>query len=146
MFDVSWTDPTRETVGQRKARKEQQSTDRLSRKSSTVSKKSSLRSSNSSGPVFVQHKPSFLGVFGSGRKESASRTGYYAKDSIQTPPAKAPRFRRLSSFTAISDSSGQELPGIITQNPSAGFFAGTQLCCSEGEISSRSDGSFIDDL
>lgn len=142
MFDVSWTDPTRETVGQRKTRKEQVANG-TSGKSPALSRVSSFRSSNSSGSTFGHHKSSLLNVFGTSRKEAASRFGHQTEaQTTQTSAAGEPQSRRLSSFTASSDSSGQETPGTIIRIPSTGFFAGSPSYYSEGELSAQSDGSY----
>ncbi len=143
MFDVSWTDPTRETVGQRKTRKEQEVANGTSRKSPALSRRSSVRSSNSSGSTFGHHKPSLLNFFSGSRKETVSRFGYQAESqTAQASDAGEPQSRRLSSFISSSEFSGQDLPGTTTRIPSTGFFAGSVPYYSEGELSGRSEGSY----
>lgn len=121
MFDVSWTDPTRETVGQRKHRKDQ---------ASTRGSSPSIRSSNSSDSA-KSIKHSIFGFFGSGNKK------------ISTPAAvtspKSPAFRteqsskvsrRMSSYTSTSETSTQEVrettTTTITRIPVNGFFSAVQ--------------------
>ncbi|KAH7360390.1 hypothetical protein BKA65DRAFT_183757 [Rhexocercosporidium sp. MPI-PUGE-AT-0058] len=136
MFDVSWTDPARETVGQRKFRKEQEAGNGTSRKTPGLSRGSSLRSSNSSGLTFGQKKPSLLNLFSS---NDASRVGY----RTQTPAPKTEypisNSQRLSSYTADSDSSSRELPATTTRVPKNGFFGRSPPYYSEGELSACSE-------
>ncbi|KAL5327096.1 hypothetical protein ACEPPN_004787 [Leptodophora sp. 'Broadleaf-Isolate-01'] len=141
MFDVSWTDPARETVGQRKTRKEQESANGTSRKTPGLSRGSSLRSSNSSGSTFGQKKPSFLNLFGSSRKEAPSRVGYRSHTPAPTIEDPVSNSQRLSDYTVDSDSSGQELPGTTTRIPKNGFFGRSPPYYSDGELSARSEAS-----
>lgn len=141
MFDVSWTDPARETVGQRKTRKEQESANGTSRKTPGLSRGSSLRSSNSSGSTFGQKKPSFLNLFGSSRKEAPSRVGYRSHTPAPTIEDPVSNSQRLSDYTVDSDSSGQELPGTTTRIPKNGFFGRSPPYYSDGELSARSEGA-----
>ncbi|KAG4429533.1 hypothetical protein IFR05_014982 [Cadophora sp. M221] len=141
MFDVSWTDPARETVGQRKTRKEQEAVNGTSRKIPGLSRGSSLRSSNSSGSTFGQKKPSFLNLFGSGRKEGPSRVGYRTQTPVSTIEEPVSSSQRLSDYTADSDSSGQELPETTTRIPKNGFFGRSPPYYSDGELSARSEAS-----
>lgn len=122
MFDVSWTDPTRETVGQRKHRKDQ---------TSTRGSSPSIRSSKSSDSNHsVKH--SIFGFFGTNKKISVS-TATAAVISPTSP--KSPAFRteqssqvsrRMSSYTSTSDTSTQEVrettTTTITRIPVNGFF------------------------
>lgn len=142
MFDVSWTDPTRETVGQRKNRKDQQ-TNRLSRGSS-------VRSSNSSGSQSQsqsQNRPSLLNLFGSSShstKKGLKRTESHPK--LPTQPAEdqsTKTSRRISSFTVatITTDIGQEFsPASRVQ--SNDFFPeeAEERYPSDHEHSSASDG------
>lgn len=139
MFDVSWTDPTRETVGQRKHRK-----DRTSTRGSSPSIHSS-KSSDSSKSI----KHSIFGFFGGGnKKEKVS-----APVPVTSP--KSPAFkteqsskvsRRMSSYTSTSETSTstQEVrettTTTITRIPVNGFFS-TVPSYSESERS-PSDGRF----
>ncbi|PBP16261.1 hypothetical protein BUE80_DR013067 [Diplocarpon rosae] len=142
MFDVSWTDPDRETVGQRKIRKEQEIANGTDGKSQGLSRRSSIRSSESSGSNFNQ-KPSLLNLFGSSRKDGGSRTGHRSR--FPNAPATDPAYasKRLSSFTGETDYSGPELPlaPLATARiPPSGFFVGSPYY-SEAELSARSDAS-----
>ena len=96
MFDVSWTDPTRETVGQRKNRKKQES-DGLSRGSS-------LKSFRSSDSIPAPTRPSVLNLFNGSKKESLHRTGSQSKQS--SLPSKSAR--RLSGYTVRPQTPTQE--------------------------------------
>ncbi|EDO04773.1 hypothetical protein SS1G_07256 [Sclerotinia sclerotiorum 1980 UF-70] len=121
MFDVSWTDPTRETVGQRKHRKDQ---------ASTRGSSPSIRSSNSSDSA-KSIKHSIFGFFGSGNKKIS------APAAVTSP--KSPAFRteqsskvsrRMSSYTSTSETSTQEVrettTTTITRIPVNGFFSAVQ--------------------
>ncbi|PVH88962.1 hypothetical protein DL98DRAFT_648271 [Cadophora sp. DSE1049] len=141
MFDVSWTDPGRETVGQRKTRKEQEAANGTSRKTPGLSRGSSFRSSNSSGSTFGQKKTSILNLFGSGRKETPSRVGYRTQTPAQPVEEPVSYSQRLSNCTADSDSSGHELPGTTTRIPKNGFFGRSPPYYSEGEFSAPSEAS-----
>ncbi|KAH7409443.1 hypothetical protein BKA64DRAFT_705208 [Cadophora sp. MPI-SDFR-AT-0126] len=141
MFDVSWTDPARETVGQRKSRKEQEAAIGTSRKPPGLSRGSSLRSSTSSGSTFRHKKTSFLNLFGSSRKEIPSRVGYRTDTPAQPIEEPISDSQRLSSSTANSNSSGHELPGTITRIPKNGFFGRSPPYYSEGELSAPSEAS-----
>ncbi|PBP16438.1 hypothetical protein BUE80_DR012720 [Diplocarpon rosae] len=139
MFDVSWTDPDRETVGQRKIRKEQEIAHGTDGKSQGLSRRSSIRSSESSGSNFNQ-KPSLLNLFGSSRKDGGSRIGHRSK--LPSVPATDPAYasKRLSSFTGDTDYSGTGLPLVTARIPQSGFFVGSPYY-SEAELSARSDAS-----
>jgi len=141
MFDVSWTDPARETVGQRKTRKEQEVANGTSRKTPDLSRRSSIRSSNSSGSTFGHKRPSLFNIFGSTRKDTPSRVGYRTQTPTQSVAEPVNNSRRLSSYTADSDSSGHELPGMTTRFPKNGFFGRSPLYYSEGELSAPSEGA-----
>ncbi|KAF7881059.1 uncharacterized protein EAF02_006950 [Botrytis sinoallii] len=103
MFDVSWTDPTRETVGQRKHRKDQTST-----RGSSPSIRSS-KSSDSSKSI----KHSIFGFFGGGNKKISAPV---AVASPKLPVIKTEQSskvsRRMSSYTSTSETSTstQEFP------------------------------------
>ncbi|KAE9379610.1 hypothetical protein N431DRAFT_398005 [Stipitochalara longipes BDJ] len=114
MFDVSWVDPTRETVGQRKNRKEQSSGTRSISRSSIHSSGSASTDSPS-----TKAKPSLLNLFGSVKTSSP---GHPKISSLRTQDAiKASR--RTSSYTSNSDISTQEFSDLTTTRfPANGFF------------------------
>lgn len=141
MFDVSWTDPARETVGQRKTRKEQEAANGTSRQTPGLSQGTSLRSSSSAGSTFGQKKPSILNLFGSSRKDTPSRVGYRTQTPVPTTGQPTSSSKRLSNYTVDSDSSGQETPGTTTRIPRNGFFGRSPPYYSEGELSAPSEGS-----
>ncbi|TGO86160.1 hypothetical protein BPOR_0329g00070 [Botrytis porri] len=113
MFDVSWTDPTRETVGQRKHRKDQTST-----RGSSPSIRSS-KSSDSSKSI----KHSIFGFFGGGNKKIS------APVAVTSPKQPSKVSRRTSSYTSTSETSTstQEVrettTTTITRIPVNGFFS-----------------------
>lgn len=120
MFDVSWTDPTRETVGQRKHRKDQTCT----RESSP-----SIRSSKSSdSSKSIKH--SIFGFFGTNKKISAP-VAVASPISPKSPPLRTEQSskvsRRMSSYTSTSETSTQEVrettTTTITRIPVNGFFS-----------------------
>jgi hypothetical protein len=123
MFDVSWVDPKRETVGQRKNRKEQ---------SSIVSRRSSIHSSGSGSTESpsTKSKPSLLNLFGSVKTPSPDRTGPHSKLSGLRAQDATKASRRISSYTVTSDTSSQEISGpstTTTRFPASGFFNGPFL-------------------
>lgn len=105
MFDVSWTDPARETVGERRNRKEQNGGS--VRKQSGLSRRSSVRSSRSSESVT---RTSLLNLFGPSRKTTLDR----ARSQSKLHPEDATD-RRASSYTTESESSVHESPDTSTQ-------------------------------
>jgi hypothetical protein len=133
MFDISWTDPTRETVGQRKTRKEQQA--------NGLSRAPSTRSSKSSGSSQTQAKPALFSLFG-GSKKILGRAGSHSKLSALRNEQALKASRRISSYTVASDSSAHEppVPTTTTRIPVNGFFAGppynaeSQSSSSEGKV------------
>lgn len=120
MFDVSWTDPARETVGERRNRKEQNGGS--TRKQSGISRRSSMRSSNSSETA---GKPSLLKILSpSTGKKVLDRAGLQQKYHLEDA-----NDRRLSSYTTGSETSGLELSSTTTtttttRDPENEFFEG----------------------
>jgi len=117
MFDVSWVDPTRETVGQRKYRKE---------RSTSVSRRSSIHSSKSTDTAPCKAKPSLLNLFGGVKTPSLTRTGSHPKLSALRVQDETKASRRISSYTVASKNSTQEFSGTTTAAhfPTNGFFTG----------------------
>ncbi|KAH8784454.1 hypothetical protein BGZ57DRAFT_818917 [Hyaloscypha finlandica] len=140
MFDVSWVDPTRETVGQRKNRKEHSISTR------SVSRRSSIHSSGSGSTESpsTKTKTSLLNLFGSVKTPSLSRTGSHPKiSSLRAQDAsKAPR--RISSYTVTSDTSTQEFsdPTTNPRFPANGFFNGPYLSDNQSALSEVSESVF----
>ncbi|CZT50540.1 uncharacterized protein RSE6_11547 [Rhynchosporium secalis] len=145
MFDVSWTDPARETVGQRNNRKEQEAVkgNGARKKTSGLARAPSIRSSNSSGSVFGQKTSSLLKIFSSSssRKDVTSRAGYHTQTPASTIEELPKNTQRLSICTSGSDSSGHAIPGKTTRIPKNGFFGRSPPYYSEGELSAHSEAS-----
>jgi len=106
MFDVSWTDPSHETVGERRSRKE--SRDQNCNDLKKVNSSSQSSTSNGSHP---QNRPSFFGLFGtlgpiSNVKKGLRRSGSQSKiPSTQVEKNEKAKYR-VSSYTmqtSISD-------------------------------------------
>ena len=107
MFDVSWSDQTQETVGQRKTRKDQRSKG-ISRGSSVKSSGSSAsqgskgsKSSDSTG----NSKVSLFGFFASNQKSALSRNDSQSRASALNPGTNAKTSRRISSYISSESSS-----------------------------------------
>jgi len=135
MFDVSWVDPARQTVGQRKTRKVH---------STTASRRSSFHSSNSTESPPNKTKPSFLNLFGGAKSSSLTRTGSHPKLSALRVQDDTKETRRLSSFTAASETSTQEFTGAAAATrrfPANGFFTGSPY--HSDEQSALSEGMFV---
>ena len=133
MFDIHFADPTRETVGQRKSRKES--------KASSLSRGSSLRSSKSSesasGP-----KPSLLNIFGSGhsKKSALTRNGSQSKLSVLRTGEASKSSRRISSYTVASHSSAPESTvSSRAYRPGIGVFA-LSTFDTDADVSGQSEG------
>lgn len=136
MFDVSWTDPAHETVGQRKSRKEQ--------KENGISRGSSVRSSQSNESIQQpQNRPSLMNVFGSSgnKKRSIQRVGSQSRLSALPNEEISKPSRRVSSYTVASDSSGQDF-APVSRVPSNSFFTGG-VYSSDAEQSNVSEGTQV---
>ena len=132
MFDVSWTDPTRETVGQRKNRKDYQA--------NGLSRVSSIRSSNSNETSQSQIRPSLLNLFRSGSassKQTIPRSGTQPKLSGLRAEESVKASRRVSNYTVASNSPRLESPPT-SRTPSHDFF-NDGLYHSDAEQSSASE-------
>jgi hypothetical protein len=101
MFDVDWVDPSRETVGQRKSRKEQQA--------NGLSRGSSIRSSRSSDSTSNQPRPSLLGLFSSNKKPT-TRSSSTSKLALIGSESNFKPSKRMSTYTVTSSVSNQEGP------------------------------------
>lgn len=131
MFDVSWTDPTRETVGERKNRKESRHN-----QGNDLEKISSSRGSNSNG-YHSQNRPSLLTLFGvngsiSNNKKGLKRSGSHSRLSTSRSEEKVSKAsRRISSYTVDSASSEPELLSRISVPPTNFFAIDPFLCPTE---------------
>jgi hypothetical protein len=134
MFDIHFADPTRETVGQRKSRKEN--------KASGLSRGSSLRSSKSSDSAVGHVKPNLLNLFGSShtKKGDLTRDGSHSKLSVLRTGEASKSSRRISSYTVASESSVNDFarPGNA-QRPSIGVLA-LSAFDADADSSSQSEG------
>ncbi|CZR67390.1 uncharacterized protein PAC_17289 [Phialocephala subalpina] len=135
MFDVSWTDPAKETVGERRTRKKQNGG---SVRKQGLSRRSSMRSSRSA----ESSKPSLLNLFGQSRKpleRGVSQSKLASENFAST--SKLPeesKNQRLSTYTTGSESSAHELPGTSTTRiPENEFFEGRES--SDAEQSNASE-------
>jgi hypothetical protein len=137
MFDVSWTDPTRETVGQRKSRKDQHA--------NSLRQTPSIRSSRSTDSSQAVAKPSLLNLFTGGKKGDLIRTGSQPKLSALRPESsKSKASRRASSYTVSSDHSSHEVSiptTTTTRIPANNLFTGNPY--QSDEQSSLSEGTCI---
>jgi hypothetical protein len=115
MFDTHFADPiTRETVGQRKSRKESQN---------GLSRGSSIRSSHSSSSAKSHPKPSLLNLFSSGHKSKSNltRNSSQSKLSALRTSEASKTSRRISSYTVGSEPSIREsTTPTKTQKPGVG--------------------------
>jgi hypothetical protein len=132
MFDVSWTDPTRETVGERKTRKDQ--------KANGLSRGSSMRSSRSSESSNPLGRPSLLNRF-NGNKKDLTRTGSQPKLSAVRAEQANTSARRMATCTVRSESSVLESSSSTntTRKPGSSFDGvhsdAEQSCTSDGKTS-----------
>ncbi|KAH8782125.1 hypothetical protein BGZ57DRAFT_266332 [Hyaloscypha finlandica] len=118
MFEVSWTDPERETVGERKSRKQQRSAC-ASRNGPTVPPS---RGSTSGGT-----RPPVMNVFGPSWKEPSLAKRRKTNSSSSTLRIDGPKaLRKQPSFTSSSASSFHETPRTsttTTRTPDTEFFS-----------------------
>lgn len=145
MFDVSWVDTTRETVGQRKSRKEQSSKGQSSR---SMSRRSSIQSSTSGStesPSIIKTRPSLLNLFGSVKTPPLTQNGPNPKTSGLRTEEVAKASRRISSYTVTSDTSSQGLsgPSTTTRFPASRLFTGSFV---PDDHSTPSEGMFVHKL
>lgn len=144
MFDVSWNDPTRETVGERKNRKDQQANE-ISRGSSVRStgsgtSRASERSKASRGgdDIAAHSKPSLFGFFGSNKKLALGRDGLHSRTSALTPYSNFKASRKMSSYVPSEPPSPQT--STMARLPEHGEFARGNLYSTDTDVSSPSDG------
>lgn len=112
MFDVSWTDPARETVAQRRNRKEQEQ--------KTVSSGSSQKTSKSEDSSSVVRRPFPLTLLSSNRKDF-SRPTSRAQNSLQKPEQAIEHARNVSSHGRRPQTSVHELAGVPLGTPSPAY-------------------------
>jgi hypothetical protein len=115
MFDVSWTDPTRETVAQRRNRKEQEQ--------KIASSGSSQKTSKSDDSFRGSRRPFPLTLLNSNRKDS-SRPTSRAQNSLQRPGQAIEQSRNVSNHGCRPQTSVHELPGVPlgAKSPAYSFF------------------------
>jgi hypothetical protein len=137
MFDVSWTDPTRETVGQRKHRKESKDHHADAKQQIRPEKGSDASGSSS------QNRPSFLNLFGGTGKTNMVRSGSHSKLSTLRNDEKQLRAsRRISSYT-ISSVMSEQIPPT-SSCPPTNFFAMVPPRSETGQLSgSDGDGTVV---
>jgi hypothetical protein len=137
MFDVSWTDPTRETVAQRKSRKDQHA--------NSLRQTPSIRSSRSTDSSQAVAKPSLLNLFTGSKKGDLTRTGSQPKLSALRPESsKSKASRRVSSYTVASEHSSHDVSiptTTTTRIPVNSLFTGNPY--QSDEQSSLSEGTCI---
>lgn len=138
MFDVSWTDPTRETVGQRKHRKE--SKDHHTNEAQQVRYEKGSESNGS----FSQNRPSLLNLFGGTSKTNIVRSGSHSKlSTLRNDEKQARASRRISSYTISSILS--EHISSTSSCPPTNFFAMGPPHSETGQLSgSEGDGTVIE--
>ncbi|KAH6667908.1 hypothetical protein B0J14DRAFT_488964 [Halenospora varia] len=135
MFDISWTDPKRETVGERKNRKELQSNGH-----SAPSRTSSTRSSKSPESLAQHSRPSVFSRLG-GKKANLNRVGSNTKLSVLRNDDSIKASRRVSSYTVASASPSPGVAGPsnnIRRIPENGYFNGPPYIPDTEPHSSRS--------
>jgi hypothetical protein len=139
MFDVSWEDPERETVGERKHRKQQRSAC-ASRNGPREPSRGSQTQSSAAGrqPSGTVFGPSTLYT-----KKSALSRGRQSRSS-STLRLDGPK---QTSYTASSDSSFQETPRTstaTTRTPETEFFSDSYKSDYErSRLSSQSEGMHL---
>ncbi|KAE9364745.1 hypothetical protein N431DRAFT_421916 [Stipitochalara longipes BDJ] len=123
MFEVSWTDPERETVGERKSRKQNQQRSACAPRNGPTEPSQGSTSGDSSS------RPPVMNVFGPGWKEPTSRRGRgkQGNSSSSTLRIDGPKAsRKGANYAASSDSSFQETPRTSTttmRTPDTEFFS-----------------------
>lgn len=111
MFDVSWSDPTSETVGQRRSRKEHdQNTAKATPTAPATSTPTSTsglqrRASTSSDSVTTKHRPSLLTLLNSSRKDFSRPASRAKIAELEGEPAKEPARSRAGGV-------GDDIPPI----------------------------------
>lgn len=135
MFDISWTDPKRETVGERKNRKVQQNSG-----NNGLSRTPSARSAESPEPQVQHSRPGVFSRLGgkkanlNGAASSTKLSALRNDDSIKTA-------RRVASYTAVSELSGSAAAGssnTVRRIPESGYFNGPAYMSENESQSSRS--------
>lgn len=112
MFDVSWNDPSRETRGQRKTRKDSQANGPSRGSSVRSSGSSNSKASKSSGSASAVPRPAIFGgfgIFGGNKKTDLALTGSQSKLSPITPEERA--VKRLSNYIPPHDIASYSRPG-----------------------------------
>lgn len=141
MFDVSWTDPARETVGQRKNRRVQQ-IDGVSRGSSVRSSASSgSRASRDSDSAPATSKSSVFGFFTTSKKPTLTRSGSQSRPSALSNENRLSK--RLSRHAVLLEPSNPQTPIPTTRVITNGLDKRASSDNTDTEVSSPSDGKLI---
>lgn len=104
MFDVSWTDPATETVGQHRQRKDQDIGGRTSQRSRRSSLKSSKSSNSGLSSQTVKSSErgkssgTGWGLFGKSKKQSGKEKEKDSNSSRSKTPSAAPSSSTLSAY------------------------------------------------
>jgi hypothetical protein len=145
MFDVSWTDPSQESVGQRKTRKDQHSNG-ISRGSSVRSTGSSesraskaSKVSRGSDSTPIQSRPSLFSLFAGNKKGALTRNGSQSRPSILANDKIVKASRRISSYNAPSEPTSPQAT-TMTRIATNEEGSGRDSCNTDTDISSPSDG------
>jgi hypothetical protein len=145
MFDVSWTDPGQETVGQRKNRKDQQSNG-ISRGSSVRSNGSSesraskaSKVSKGSDSTPFQSRPSLFSLFAGNKKGVLSRSGSQSRLSALANDKNVKASRRISSYNTPSVPTSPQTT-IMTRTTTNEDNYGRDSCNTDTDLSSPSEG------
>ncbi len=133
MFDVSWSDPTRETVGQRRHRKEHDA--------NAATPAASTRTSASSDSSKSKRRPSILTLFNGSRKNFSRPTTRAQVSVREREPVGEPPFSRASQV-AEAISPIQELhPGTLASDILDRFLVTELSYVRDGDKYSPSDGA-----
>ena len=142
MFEVSWTDPERETVGERRNRKQNQ------QRSACASRNGPTLPSRGSPSKELTSRPPVMNVFGPGWEEPTSRKvkGKQTNSSSSTLRIDGPKATRKEvHYAASSGSSFQETPRTsttTTRTPDTEFFSDSYHSDYEAcRLSSQSEGT-----
>jgi hypothetical protein len=102
MFEISWVDPTSETVGQRKSRKEGRPLTSAHEGAPQQYQASSIQSSRSTKSLSGQAKPSLLKASPGNTAPALIRIGSHFNPSNSLAEQSAGGYERIFPFTASS--------------------------------------------
>jgi hypothetical protein len=126
MFDVCWTDPSRETVGQRRSRKDQDKNSTASSRASShrTGRARSIKSSRS----VESSSASFLDLFSPTYKRSASK-----REGIQSKSTSTLRLDNIEAHRPLSSYTIDETPS--SSHVANGFFGSVSLSDTDSSLS-----------